>query len=90
MAAFQLLPAKPDLTVLPAQILSDGKVERSYPGAPGIAGWTIFLRTDKAYIYQTSTPIFPTEKEARMYLREHYHILINMAGRNTYRNQEIG
>jgi len=79
MEAHLLPPVRPELTVLPARLLQGGVVERSYPGAADVAGWTLFLRTNKAYIHQDCAPLLPTEREARTYLREHYGALIDLS-----------
>jgi len=79
MPAIKMLASRPEFTVLPAHILPGGDIERSYPGAADIAGWTVFLRTDKAYIYQDFAPLFQTEREAKKFLRERYAARINIS-----------
>ena len=78
MVANLLPSARPELTVLPARLLQGGVVERSYPGAADVAGWTLFMRTSKAYVYQDFAPLLPSEREARAYLRQHYGAIIDL------------
>ena len=74
----RLPPVRPELTGLPYAIRAgNGHIERSYPGAPGAAGWTLFLRTDIAYVYQ-GDPLFANEPDAIRYLREHYRVNIRL------------
>jgi hypothetical protein len=74
--AFRLPPAHQELTALPCILQSDtGKCERSYPGAPGIIGWTLFLRTAIAYVYN-GDPVFTNEPDAIRYLRKKYQVKI--------------
>ena len=47
------------------------RIERSYPGAPHAAGWTVFYRHPNAYVY-LNEPLFLTEREARRYFRRTY------------------
>jgi hypothetical protein len=48
-------------------------IERTYPGAPGTIGWTIFRRTTKKYLYENE-PLFRFERGARRYIRKAYAI----------------
>jgi hypothetical protein len=74
--AFRLPPAHQELTALPCILQSDtGKCERSYPGAPGIIGWTLFLRTTAAYVYK-GDPVFVSQSDAIRYLRKRYKVKI--------------
>jgi hypothetical protein len=78
MAPTKLPDVRPELTVLPAQVLDNGFIERSYPGAANITGWTIFLRTSSAYKYQDFAPLFSSEQKAKRYLLEKYGVKIDL------------
>jgi len=76
LAHFRLPPVNPELTALPCAISAvDGQIERTYPGAPDAAGWTLFLRTTAAYVYN-GDPLFANEPDAIQYLRKHYKVKI--------------
>lgn len=55
------------------------QIERSYPGAPGAIGWTIFQRTAKAWLYENE-PFFRFERGARRHIRKAYAIHYTLAG----------
>jgi hypothetical protein len=76
--AFRLPPAHQELTPLPCTLQSEtGQYMRSYPGAPGVIGWTLFLRTAVAYVYN-GDPVFTNERDAIRYLRKKYQIKIHL------------
>ena len=78
LAHFCLPPVHPELTVLPCAIRAgNGQIERTYPGAPGAAGWTLFLRTAAAYVYN-GDPLFADEPDAIRYLRKRYKVKIRL------------
>ena len=49
------------------------RIERSYPGAKGAIGWTLFRRTPREYLYENE-PLFRFERGARRHLRRAYAI----------------
>jgi hypothetical protein len=55
------------------QLMDSGRVliERSYPGAPQAAGWTVFYRQPLAYTY-LGDPLFATQQQAQRYFRQTY------------------
>jgi len=55
------------------------QIERSYPGAPGAIGWTIFQRTSKAWLYENE-PFFRFERGARRYIHQAYAIHYALVG----------
>ncbi len=54
------------------------QIERSYPGAPHVIGWTIFRRTAEKYLYENE-PLFRFERGARAYIRKAYAIRCSLA-----------
>ena len=88
LAHFRLPPVHPELTALPCAIEpSNGQIERTYPGAPGAAGWTLFLRTAAAYVYH-GDPVFANEPEAIRYLRKRYQVKIRLNRNDSLRFSE--
>ena len=78
LAHFCLPPVHSELTALPCAISAvDGKIERTYPGEPDAAGWTLFLRTAAAYVYN-GDPLFANEPDAIQYLRKRYRVKIRL------------
>jgi hypothetical protein len=53
-------------------------IERSYPGAPQVIGWTIFRRISRKYLYENE-PLFRFERGARRYIRKAYAIQYSLA-----------
>ena len=66
------------------------QIERSYPGAPGAIGWTIFQRTAKAWLYQNE-PFFRFERGAKQYIRKAYaiHYTLNGGDGQTYSHLQL-
>ncbi len=76
LTEFRLPPAHQELTPLPCTLQTEtGQIMRSYPGAPGVIGWTLFLHTTAAYVYN-GDPIFTNEPDAIRYLRQKYQVKI--------------
>jgi hypothetical protein len=75
--AVRLPPAHKELTVLPCVIRPDGQYERSYPGAPGVVGWTLFLHTAAAYAFH-GDPVFANEPDAVRYMQKRYKVKTNL------------
>ena len=70
----RLPPLDGELTALPCTIRAEnGLIERSYPGAPGVVGWTLFLRTAAAYEFH-GDPVFTTQPDAIRHLDKRYGI----------------
>ena len=65
------------------------QIERSYPGAPGAIGWTIFQRTAKAWLYQNE-PFFRFERGARQYIRKAYALHYTLNGRDGQTYSHLG
>ena len=75
---FRLPPVRRELTALPCAIrAADGQFERTYPGAPGTVGWTLFLRTATAYVFN-GDPVFANEPDALRHLSKHYGAKIRL------------
>jgi hypothetical protein len=68
---------KDEYTVLPAKKDEQGKLVRSYPGAPDVIGWTVFLYNPKSCEH-TGDPIFETERAAKKFLREWRGVTIRL------------
>ena len=69
-----LPPLDGELTALPCTIRAEnGLIERSYPGAPGVVGWTLFLRTSAAYLYH-GDPVFAAQPDAIRHLGKRYGV----------------
>lgn len=59
----------PEHTVLPAKHDIEGNLARTYPGAPDVVGWTVFIRDANGYWY-IGDPVYQTECEALAFLKE--------------------
>lgn len=76
--SLRLPPAHQELTVLPCVIrAADGQYERSYPGASGVVGWTLFLHTAAAYVFHND-PVFVSEPDAIRFMRKRYGVKVHL------------
>ena len=65
------------------------QIERSYPGAPGSIGWTIFQRTAKAWLYKNE-PFFRFEHGARRHIRKAYAMHYRLNGGDGQTHSHLG
>ncbi len=77
----------PEITVLPCLIGKSGKIQRTYPGAPNAAGWTLFVRTATAYVFN-GDGIFETERAAVRHLAQKYHLHLRLNRNESLRLSE--
>jgi hypothetical protein len=77
----------PEITVLPCQIGKSGKIGRTYPGAPGAVGWTLFVRTATTYVFNGDA-IFETERAAIRHLAQKYHLRLRLNRNESLRLSE--
>lgn len=86
MSSSPILTA-PEITVLPCLIDAAGKIQRTYPGAPDAAGWTLFVRNTLAYVFN-GDPIFATERAAIGHLAQKYHLHLRLNRNESLRLSE--